>query len=152
MQIINLSSKTLKYQTKGTVVVINPGENEIKNDPVLIKKLKDCYGRIIRIVDEAKIAETYNAFSGNAKPVEPPIKEELNVEPVIEDKPIEPEVDVPEVKEEPVVEDKPEETAEVNTTEEITEPEVEVPEVKEEVEEPKTSKKSNKNKGSKKNK
>ena len=91
MQVINLSNKTLKYQTKGTVIVLNPGENNINDDPVIIKKLKDCYGRRIRIVDETKIAETYNAFSGNAKPVEPPVKEEVKVE--ISEPEVDPETD-----------------------------------------------------------
>ena len=75
MRVINTSNKTLKYQTKGQVIVLNPGVNEVSDELVTVSKLKACYGQRIKVFTEKeledKVKEAYNAYSGNAKPAEP---------------------------------------------------------------------------------
>lgn len=77
MKVINLSKKDFKYQTKGQIIVLKAGEiTEVDDTIVTPKKLKDCYGNRIRVIDENAIIEEYKAFSGGAKPVQPePTKE-----------------------------------------------------------------------------
>ena len=77
MQVINLTDKTLKYYTKGMAIELKPGIlTYISEEVTTAKKLKDCYGQRIDIIDETKLEKIYNEFSGNAKPVEPPVKAE----------------------------------------------------------------------------
>ena len=75
MRVINTNNKTLKYQTKGQIIVLNPGVNEVSDELVTAAKLKACYGQRIKVFTEKeledKVKEAYNAYSGNAKPAEP---------------------------------------------------------------------------------
>ena len=77
MKVINLRKKDFKYQTKGQTIVLKAGEiTEVDDTLVTPKKLKDCYGNRIKVIDENAIIEEYKAFSGGAQPVQPePTKE-----------------------------------------------------------------------------
>lgn len=77
MKVINLGNKDFKYFTKGTVIVLKAGViNEVDDTLVTPKKLKDCYGNRIKIIDETAIVEEYKAFAGDVKAVQPePTKE-----------------------------------------------------------------------------
>ena len=144
MQIINVTNRVMKYHTKGTTIVLNPGViTYISEELTTAKKLKDCYGNRISIIDDAKIMAEYNAFSGNAKPVEPPIQDAVNE--ILEDNNSSNEDGIP------VVEDE-------STTEGTKEPpeegidKVTLLDDKTEDKEPKKSKPKKSGKGSKKNK
>ena len=72
MKVINLGNKDFKYFTKGTVVILKAGViNEVDETLVTAKKLKDCYGNRISIIDENAIVEEYKAFAGDVKAAQP---------------------------------------------------------------------------------
>ena len=87
MQVINLTNNILKYYTKGTKIELKPGIiTYVSDDIISAEKLKSCYGSRINIIDETKIGEVYKEYAGNAKPVEPPVKEvEVKTEKEIEE-------------------------------------------------------------------
>ena len=177
MQVINVTNKVMKYHTKGTVIVFNPGViTYVSEDLTTAKKLQDCYGSRIRFIDEEAIEKAYAAYSGNAKPAEPTTEEvpeepteepeptveteptedpEPIEEPTVEPEPTPEPTEEPEptVEPEPTTEEVPEEpTVEPEHTPEPTEEPEPTVEVETEIEEPKVAKKSTKGKGSKKNK
>ena len=72
MYVINLTDKPLKYNSKGVKVVLEPQVVTLISDELATpKKLRDCYGSRIDIIDEDKIREMYTTYSNDAKPAEP---------------------------------------------------------------------------------
>ena len=55
MYVINLTDKPLKYHSKGVKVILEPQVvTPISDEVATPKKLKDCYGSRIDIIDEDK--------------------------------------------------------------------------------------------------
>lgn len=79
MQVTNLSDNILKYYTKGTKILLKPGVSTYVSDEIITaKKLKDCYGNRVRIIDEANIEKLYKEYAGDVEPAKPFVQEENN--------------------------------------------------------------------------
>ena len=78
MYVTNLTTIPLKYYTKGIKIVLEPGIATLVDENIVsAKKLKDCYGTDIDIINQVNLEKQYANYSGNAKPVAPIIEEEL---------------------------------------------------------------------------
>ena len=72
MQVINLTDTVLKYYTQGLKIELEPHvATPVPENVVSAKKLKDCYGYRIDIIDEDNLQTRYENYAGEVEVAEP---------------------------------------------------------------------------------